>query len=88
MVVTVDAPLGADGVKDVGLTVAIGVRQTRVLGALGKIERATLVEHTQGLMEIGSELGPLDLGDVGLVSTFADPDVATAGGDGDLLAGQ
>ena len=39
-------------------------------------------------MLVGGELGPLDLGEVGVVRAFGDPDVAAAGADGDLLAGE
>ena len=39
-------------------------------------------------MLVGSELGPLDLGEVGIVGALGDPDVAAAGADGDLLAGE
>ena len=87
MVVAVDAPLRADRVEGVGLAVAVGVGQAGVLRTLGEEERLILVEHAERLVQVGGELGPLDLGDVVLVGAFADPDVAAAGRDGDLLAG-
>ena len=88
MVVAADAPLGADGVEAVRAAVTVLVRQAGVLGALSGEERAVLKEHAEGLVQVGGELGPLDLGDIGVVGAFGDPDVAAARADGDLLARQ
>ena len=85
MVVAADAPLGADGIEAVRAAIAVLVRQASVLRTLGGEERAVLKEHAERLVQVGSELGPLDLGDVGVVGAFGDPDVTAARADGDLL---
>ena len=88
MVVTADAPLGADGVEAVRSAIAIAIGQARELRTLHRIHRAFLPEHAERLMLVGGELGPLNLGEVGVVGAFGDPDVAATGADGDLLAGE
>ena len=88
MVVAADAPLGADRVETVRAAIAIAVGQARELRTLHRVHRAFLPEHAERLVLIRSELGPLDLGEVGIVGAFGDPDVAATGADGDLLAGE
>ena len=88
VVIAADAPLGGYRVEAVRAAVAIAVGQAGELRTLHRVHRALFPEHAERLVLVGGELGPLDLGEVGVVGAFGDPDVAAAGADGDLLAGQ
>ena len=85
VVVPIDSPLGADGFENVRRAVAVGVLEAGNLGALGEVEPAVFPIHAEGLVQALGEFFPSDVFQVVLISAGADPEVAAAGGDGDLL---
>lgn len=87
MVVALDAPVGVDGLKGVGDAVLVGVGDFGDFRALGEEEGSVFPEHAEGLVEVLGEFFPSDFAEVLAVSARADPKVATAGGDGDVLVG-
>jgi len=86
MIVAAGAPAGADRLEFVGLAVAVAIAQAADFGALGEPQRVVFPEHPERLVQSVGELRPTDFRKVLLIRAGGDPQVAAAGGDGELLA--
>ena len=82
VVVSIDPPVLRDGFEAIGPPVAIGVGEFGDFGSGGGVEGTVAVEHAKGFVKSAGEKGPLHLGEVLIVGTLANPDVAASGGDG------
>ena len=87
MVVPVDSPIGANCFEGIGEAIAIVVADAGNLRALGQVEPTGFPEHPEGFMESLGEFFPCHFGEVVAVGTRADPEVAAAGSDRDILIG-
>jgi len=85
VIVAIDAPVLGDGFELISAAIAIAVGELGDFRTLGEVEGTVFVEHAEGLVQATGEEGPFDLGEVFFVSAFADPNVTTAGGDGDFF---